>query len=82
VKDLSIRTDVCNALREYENERLSRVKRVSNQQAGRANKMYSVTVNSAGVGVSNVQKIVPDKEMKEIEAEEEKQYLKWLFKGV
>jgi 2-polyprenyl-6-methoxyphenol hydroxylase-like FAD-dependent oxidoreductase len=82
VKDLSVRTDVCNALREYENERLARVKRVSSQQAGRANKMYSVTVNSAGVGVSNLQKIVSGKEMKEREAAEEKQYLEWLFKGV
>jgi 2-polyprenyl-6-methoxyphenol hydroxylase-like FAD-dependent oxidoreductase len=82
VKDLSVRIDVCNALREYENERLVRVKRVAKQQAGRANKLYSVTVNDAGVGVSNVQKELPDEETKVIEAKQQKEYLEWLFKGV
>lgn len=76
------REDVCNALREYENERLARVKIVSKKQADQVNKMYSYTVNNVGVAISNSKKELIDEETKEIEAKEQKQYLEWLFKGV
>lgn len=79
VKDLSVTEDTTKALLNYENERLIRVKRVSNNEANIVQKLYSVKMNSAGVAFKD-QKSASDEPVKEEESKE--LYMEWLMAGV
>jgi 2-polyprenyl-6-methoxyphenol hydroxylase-like FAD-dependent oxidoreductase len=83
VKDLSVRDDVCNALRNYENERLVRVRRVQDWTSDQVRLAYSVPTNNAGIATGDEgAAIALLEELREKIAKGEKSYNEWLFQGV
>lgn len=77
LKDLSVRDDVCDALRNYENERLARVRRVQEWTSDQVKLAYSVPTDTAGIAIGEEGAAIAF-----LEELRERSYNEWLFQGV